>query len=203
MKCLLIIDDSLEDHFTIYIIDFFFWWISQTSLSWADHYLLSVSFISYTLFWFVNASGSVYSPIDWPEEEWHENINTNLTGLWLVSKYVCRLMKDAKQKGSVINISSIGGIMRGQLPGGAAYSAAKAGVNAITKVWLVKYAKAYSYLSLIKPTSSNGYINLKVHSCFSWRQSLITHNTKSSVNDDWLSSYNWWSKVESWLANGS
>lgn len=80
------------------------------------------------------ASGGVYSPLDWPEEEWNHNIATNLTGLWLVSKYVCRQMRDAKQKGSVINISSIGGIHRGQLPGGIAYTASKAGVNAITKV---------------------------------------------------------------------
>lgn len=80
----------------------------------------------------------MYSPVDWPEEEWNNNINTNLTGLWLVSKCVCRLMRDAKQKGSVINISSIGGIMRGQLPGGGAYSAAKAGVNTITQVLLLK-----------------------------------------------------------------
>ncbi|ONK68658.1 uncharacterized protein A4U43_C05F14550 [Asparagus officinalis] len=78
--------------------------------------------------------GGVYSPIDWPEEEWQANISTNLTGLWLVSKYVCKLMRDTKQKGSVINISSIGGTMRGQLPGGSAYSASKAGVIALTKV---------------------------------------------------------------------
>ncbi|XP_008808086.1 3-oxoacyl-[acyl-carrier-protein] reductase FabG-like [Phoenix dactylifera] len=78
--------------------------------------------------------GGVYSPLDWSEEEWNHVITTNLTGLWLVSKYVCRQMRDAKQKGSVINISSIGGINRGQLPGGIAYTASKAGVNAITKV---------------------------------------------------------------------
>ncbi|KAJ8477973.1 hypothetical protein OPV22_021700 [Ensete ventricosum] len=78
--------------------------------------------------------GSVHSPSDWPEEEWSNNIRTNLTGTWLVSKHVCRRMRDAKQKGCVINISSIGGIGRGHLPGGIAYSASKTGVNAITKV---------------------------------------------------------------------
>ncbi|KAJ8459121.1 hypothetical protein OPV22_032047 [Ensete ventricosum] len=78
--------------------------------------------------------GGVHSPLDWSEEEWSRNIRTNLTGLWLVSKHVCKHMRDAKQKGSVINISSIGGIERGQLPGGLAYTASKTGVNAITKV---------------------------------------------------------------------
>nr|CAD1831328.1 unnamed protein product [Ananas comosus var. bracteatus] len=43
-------------------------------------------------------------------------------------------MREAKQKGSVINISSIAGLERGQLPGGVAYSASKAGVNSVTKV---------------------------------------------------------------------
>ncbi|OAY66277.1 3-oxoacyl-(acyl-carrier-protein) reductase FabG [Ananas comosus] len=78
--------------------------------------------------------GGVYSSLDWSEEEWNINMTTNLTGLWLVSKYVCRRMRDAKQKGSVINISSIAGLERGQLPRGVAYSASKAGVNSVTKV---------------------------------------------------------------------
>lgn len=78
--------------------------------------------------------GGVYSPLDWSEEEWRNVMETNLTGLWLVTKHVCRLMRDANVKGSVVNISSIGGLNRGQLPGGAAYTASKAGVNAITKV---------------------------------------------------------------------
>ncbi|CAL9053593.1 uncharacterized protein LOC135675491 [Musa acuminata AAA Group] len=78
--------------------------------------------------------GAVNSPLDWSEEEWSKNIRTNLTGTWLVSKHVCKHMCDAKQKGCVINISSIGGIDRGHLPGGIAYSASKTGANAITKV---------------------------------------------------------------------
>ncbi|KAG6524453.1 hypothetical protein ZIOFF_014362 [Zingiber officinale] len=78
--------------------------------------------------------GGVHSPLNWSEEDWNNNIRTNLTGLWLVSKHVCKLMCDAKVKGSVINISSIGGIDRGQLPGGLAYTASKTGVNGVSKV---------------------------------------------------------------------
>lgn len=80
-----------------------------------------------------SVSGGVHSPLDWSAEDWNENMRTNLTGLWLVSKHVCKRMCDAKQKGSVINISSITGIDRGQLPGALAYSASKTGVNAVTK----------------------------------------------------------------------
>jgi NAD(P)-dependent dehydrogenase (short-subunit alcohol dehydrogenase family) len=43
-------------------------------------------------------------------------------------------MRDANQGGSVINISSISGLNRGQLPGGLAYCVSKTGVNTMTKV---------------------------------------------------------------------
>nr|NP_001295655.1 carbonyl reductase [NADPH] 2-like [Jatropha curcas]ACS12983.1 2,4-dienoyl-CoA reductase [Jatropha curcas] len=79
-------------------------------------------------------SGSVKTPLDLSEEEWNHVIRTNLTGSWLVSKSVCLRMRDAKQGGSIINISSIAGLDRGQLPGAVAYASSKAGLNAMTKV---------------------------------------------------------------------
>lgn len=78
--------------------------------------------------------GSVKSPLKLSEEEWDHVLKTNLTGCWLVSKYVCKRMCDAKVKGSIINISSVGGLNRGQLPGAVAYATSKAGVNMLTKV---------------------------------------------------------------------
>ncbi|XP_021297447.1 uncharacterized protein LOC110426539 [Herrania umbratica] len=77
--------------------------------------------------------GNVKNPMELSEEEWNQNIKTNLTGSWLVSKYVCMHMLDANQGGSIINISSIAGLNRGQLPGGVAYVASKAGLIAMTK----------------------------------------------------------------------
>jgi NAD(P)-dependent dehydrogenase (short-subunit alcohol dehydrogenase family) len=85
----------------------------------------------------VNNAGirdKVYSVLDWPEEKWNDLIDTNLTGTWLVTKHVCRRMRDAKVKGTVISISSIAALDRGQLPGGAAYVASKSGITALTKV---------------------------------------------------------------------
>lgn len=82
-------------------------------------------------------TGSVKSPLDWTEEEWDHNIKTNLTGSWLVSKYVCIRMRDANLGGSIINISTIAGINRGQLPGGVAYASSKAGLNSMTKVIII------------------------------------------------------------------
>ncbi|KAK9055486.1 hypothetical protein SSX86_026569 [Deinandra increscens subsp. villosa] len=78
--------------------------------------------------------GNVRSPLELSEEEWDGTMRTNLTGTWSVSKYVCGYMRDAGQGGSIINISSISGLDRGQLPGGLAYSSSKAGVITLTKV---------------------------------------------------------------------
>ncbi|KAJ6829446.1 uncharacterized protein M6B38_358045 [Iris pallida] len=95
--------------------------------------------------------GGVYSPLEWSEDDWESNIKTNLTGLWLVSKHVCRLMRDAQVKASVVNISSIAGLQRGQLPGGLAYTASKAGVNAITKVMALELGISNIKVNSIAP----------------------------------------------------
>lgn len=86
------------------------------------------------LFLLVHVPGEVHSTLDLSVDEWNSLMRTNLTGLWLVTKHVCRRMRDAKLRGSVINISSIVGLNRGQLPGGIAYTGSKTGVNAVSKV---------------------------------------------------------------------
>lgn len=80
--------------------------------------------------------GTVISAIDISEAEWNDVVKTNLTGSWLVSKSLCRRIRDANRKASVINISSIAGLSRGQLPGAVAYASSKAGLNTMTKVTL-------------------------------------------------------------------
>jgi NAD(P)-dependent dehydrogenase (short-subunit alcohol dehydrogenase family) len=82
-------------------------------------------------------AGTVRDPLELSEEEWNHVIRTNTTGTWLVSKAVCIRMRDSKRGGSVINIASIAGLNRGQLPGGIHYVASKTGVNAISKVMYV------------------------------------------------------------------
>ncbi|XP_065622557.1 uncharacterized protein LOC112029553 [Quercus suber] len=43
-------------------------------------------------------------------------------------------MRDAERGGSIINVSSVAGLDRGQWTGGVAYSSSKAGLNTFTKV---------------------------------------------------------------------
>jgi NAD(P)-dependent dehydrogenase (short-subunit alcohol dehydrogenase family) len=72
--------------------------------------------------------------MEWSEDELSSIVRTNLIGLWLVTKHVCIRMHHASLKGSIINISSIGGVDRGHLPGGLPYIASKGAVNFSTKV---------------------------------------------------------------------
>ncbi|KAL0316747.1 UNVERIFIED_CONTAM: Cyclopentanol dehydrogenase [Sesamum radiatum] len=102
--------------------------------------------------------GGVHSPLDLSEEEWNDNIKTNLTGTWLVSKYVCMRMRDGRQGGSVVNISSIAGLERGQLPGGLAYTCAKTAVNAMTKVMALELGAFQIRVNSISPGLFNSEI---------------------------------------------
>ncbi|PIN19942.1 Reductase [Handroanthus impetiginosus] len=95
--------------------------------------------------------GTVHTPLDLSEEEWNNTIKTNLTGTWLVSKHVCRYMRDAKRGGSVINISSITGLNRGQVPGSLAYSVSKAAVNTMTEVMAMELGEYKIRVNSISP----------------------------------------------------
>ncbi|XP_019187443.1 PREDICTED: uncharacterized protein LOC109181924 [Ipomoea nil] len=95
--------------------------------------------------------GRVHTPLDLTEEEWNDLTKTNLTGTWLVSKYVCLRMCNAKFGGSIVNISSISGLNRGQLPGGLAYTTSKTAVNALTRVMALELGTNKIRVNSISP----------------------------------------------------
>jgi NAD(P)-dependent dehydrogenase (short-subunit alcohol dehydrogenase family) len=72
------------------------------------------------------------------EETWDRVISTNLKGVWLCLKYELPIMKK-QGSGAIVNTSSIGGLIVGK--GLAAYSAAKGGVNQLTKITALEYAE--------------------------------------------------------------
>ncbi|XP_063943068.1 uncharacterized protein LOC108206854 isoform X4 [Daucus carota subsp. sativus] len=78
--------------------------------------------------------GGTKSSLFISEEEWNKVVRTNLTGSWLVSKYVGLCMVGALQGGCIINISSTAGLNRTQIHGSLAYSSSKSGLNSMTKV---------------------------------------------------------------------
>ncbi|CAN5598382.1 3-oxoacyl-[acyl-carrier-protein] reductase [soil metagenome] len=65
------------------------------------------------------------------EDDWDSVINTNLKGAWNFSKAVLRPMMKNESGGSILNISSISGVV-GML-GQTNYSASKAGMIGLTK----------------------------------------------------------------------
>jgi|SRR5687768_9825166 len=65
------------------------------------------------------------------EEDWDDVIDTNLKGAWNFSKHVLRPMLRNENGGSILNITSISGVV-GML-GQSNYSASKAGMIGLTK----------------------------------------------------------------------
>ncbi len=82
--------------------------------------------------WVNNAGGSpIQAPlVDIPREEWDATMLLNLTGVWVGTRVAAAHMEDG---GRVVNISSRAAEM--VVPGSGHYSAAKAGVNMLTRTF--------------------------------------------------------------------
>jgi 3-oxoacyl-[acyl-carrier protein] reductase len=65
-------------------------------------------------------------------EMWNKVISTNLSSVFYVTSHVVQKMIMQRTKGVIINVSSIASV--GNI-GQSAYSAAKAGINALTTTW--------------------------------------------------------------------
>jgi NAD(P)-dependent dehydrogenase (short-subunit alcohol dehydrogenase family) len=87
--------------------------------------------------------------LEYPEEAWDRIINTNLKGYFLVAQAVAPQMID-RGYGKIINMSSILGTVA--LPHQVAYASAKGGVDQMTKVMAVEWAKLGVRVNAIGPT---------------------------------------------------
>ncbi|MBW2622535.1 MAG: glucose 1-dehydrogenase [Deltaproteobacteria bacterium] len=94
----------------------------------------------------VNHRGPV---LDYSEEAWDLVINTNLKGYFLVAQAVVPQMLERKY-GKVINMSSILGSVA--LPNQLAYASSKGGVDQMTKVMALEWAKQGVRVNAIGPT---------------------------------------------------
>jgi len=81
--------------------------------------------------WVNNAGGSpIQSPlIKLGREEWDNTMALNLTAIWVCTRVAAEMM----DKGRILNISSLAA--EDVIPGSGHYSAAKAGVNMLTKTF--------------------------------------------------------------------
>ena len=87
--------------------------------------------------------------LEYDEDAWDMVINTNLKGYFLVAKAVVPGMIEHGY-GKVINMSSILGTVA--LPNQLAYAASKGGVDQMTKVMAVEWAKQGVRVNAIGPT---------------------------------------------------
>ncbi|MDP2969055.1 MAG: glucose 1-dehydrogenase [Deltaproteobacteria bacterium] len=99
----------------------------------------------------VNNAGTNYRVpvLEYPEEQWDLIINTNLKGYFLVAQAVVPQMIE-QGYGKVINMSSIFGKVG--LANQLAYASSKGGVDQMTKVMALEWAKQGVRVNAIGPT---------------------------------------------------
>ncbi len=83
-------------------------------------------------------------------KEWYDVINVNLNGVFLMSQAIGRVMIQQK-KGSIINISSMSGIIVNTPQRQCAYNASKAGVIMLTKSLASEWAEYNIKVNTIAP----------------------------------------------------
>jgi NAD(P)-dependent dehydrogenase (short-subunit alcohol dehydrogenase family) len=97
-----------------------------------------------------NAGIDIISPAeDVTDDSWEEIIGTNLKGYFVCSQVVARQMLAQGTGGSIINNSSICSLVG--VHGLTAYSASKGGVNQLTRVMAVEWARRGIRVNAIAP----------------------------------------------------
>ena len=76
--------------------------------------------------------------LDITEADWDAVLDINLKGSFLVGQAVAKAMVAAKTPGTIVNMSSVNGIMA--IPSIASYNASKGGVNQLTRVMALALA---------------------------------------------------------------
>lgn len=82
------------------------------------------------------------------DDEWEDVINTNLTGMYYVTKMISKNMMMQKS-GSIVNVASISGL--GGNAGQANYSASKGGVIAFTKTLSIELGRYNIRVNALAP----------------------------------------------------
>jgi NAD(P)-dependent dehydrogenase (short-subunit alcohol dehydrogenase family) len=82
--------------------------------------------------------GEAGGPVELSEEDWERVLNTNLKSAYLTCKYALPHM-EKQGSGAIVNISSMAAIRFAPYPM-LAYSASKAGMNALTRSIAMQYA---------------------------------------------------------------
>ena len=93
------------------------------------------------------------SVLDMPVERWNRQIAVNLTGTFLCTKHVARLMVEQKRRGSIVVVVSTAG-HQGQA-GNIAYSTSKSGLLNFTRAAAMDLARHGIRVNSLTPTATD------------------------------------------------
>lgn len=102
----------------------------------------------------VNNAGTAWGApvLEMPLERWQQVLETNLTGAFLTTQAVGRVLIE-RRYGKIINVASVAGLAGSppELLDAIGYSAAKGGLLAFTRDLAVKWARHNVYVNAIAP----------------------------------------------------
>lgn len=102
--------------------------------------------------------------------DWHLVINTHLTGMYLCCAQAIGRMRARGEGGAIVNIASAAGLVG--IPGRGPYSAAKAGIMGLTRVYATETAAANIRVNAVAPGST--------------RTQLVEQGLRDgSIREDW------------------
>ena len=110
------------------------------------------------------------------EAEWERTLHTNITSIFLMTKFLLPIMNKANS-GSIVNISSVASSIKG-VARRYAYSGTKAAIIGLTKALAFDFAKQNIRCNAICP----GTVNTP-----SWRERVITSKNPKQKEKDFIS----------------
>ncbi|MFF9766142.1 SDR family NAD(P)-dependent oxidoreductase [Streptomyces sp. NPDC014636] len=97
---------------------------------------------------------------DLPEDDWHEQLAINVTGVHLALQAQIRQMRTQPAGGAIVNVSSTFG-RHASSPGAAAYSATKAAVTALSRGAALDHIRDGVRINVVSPGATDTSMSLR------------------------------------------